>query len=94
MIALQLEIELLKELNHKNIVRYIGSSQTKETLNIFLEFVAGGSISSLIARYGKFNETLIRVYTRQILEGLEYLHANRLIHRGEDNTKHESTRLI
>eukprot|EP01017_Pseudomicrothorax_dubius_P050829 TRINITY_DN9681_c0_g1_i1.p1 TRINITY_DN9681_c0_g1~~TRINITY_DN9681_c0_g1_i1.p1 ORF type:complete len:498 (-),score=111.85 TRINITY_DN9681_c0_g1_i1:232-1725(-) len=79
--ALQIEIELLKQLKHKNIVRYIGSSQGKDVLNIFLEYVAGGSIASLLNRYGPFKEKLIRVYTKQILEGLEYLHANRLIHR-------------
>lgn len=39
--ALELEIEILKQLNHKNIVRYIGTSQDEEYLNIFLEYVAG-----------------------------------------------------
>lgn len=41
----------------------------------------GGSITSLIEKYGKFNENLIRTYTTQILEGLEYLHANNVVHR-------------
>lgn len=41
----------------------------------------GGSISSLLYRYGKFNETLIRKFTQQILKGLEYLHAHEVIHR-------------
>lgn len=42
----------------------------------------GGTISNLLEKYGKFNETLIRVYVKQILEGLEYLHARNTIHRG------------
>ena len=46
-----------------------------------MEYVAGGTITSLLNKYGKFNETLIRVYTQQILEGLEYLHYNQIIHR-------------
>jgi len=32
-------------------------------------------------KYGPFNENLIRVYTRQILQGLEYLHVRNTIHR-------------
>jgi mitogen-activated protein kinase kinase kinase 3 len=50
-------------------------------LHIFLEYVAGGSLQSLIKKYGYLNERLIQIYTRQILEGLEYLHMNKIVHR-------------
>ncbi len=39
--AIKMEIELLSKLNHKNIVRYIGTQQQKDNLNIFLEYAAG-----------------------------------------------------
>lgn len=78
---IQQEIDILSQLHHKNIVRYLGTSRDDQHLNIFLEYVAGGSISSLLNRFGKFNESLIRVYTKQILEGLEYLHSHKIIHR-------------
>ena len=78
---IQQEIDILSQLHHKNIVRYLGTSRDGQNLNIFLEYVAGGSISSLLNRFGKFNEPLIRVYTKQILEGLEYLHSHKIIHR-------------
>ena len=42
--ALELEIELLSNLNNKNIVRYIGTARTKTTLNIFLEYVSGRTL--------------------------------------------------
>jgi serine/threonine protein kinase len=61
---LQQEIEILEKLHHKNIVRYFGSNRDDEFLNIFLEYIPGGSIASLLEKYGKFPETLIRVYTR------------------------------
>ena len=35
----------------------------------------------MLKKYGTFKETLIRIYTKQILEGLEYLHSHNVIHR-------------
>lgn len=46
-----------------------------------MEYAVGGSIANLLKKYGQFNEILIRVYTKQILEGLEYLHYHKIIHR-------------
>lgn len=51
-------------------------------LNIFLEYVPGGSIHSLLKKFGGLPEDIIRTYTRQILLGLEYLHAHNIVHRG------------
>eukprot|EP00798_Chlamydomonas_sp_ICE-L_P022851 gene22851-30025_t len=78
---LEQEVALLSQLNHANIVRYIGTKREGASLFIFLEYVAGGSISSLITRFGPLEEDVIRVYTRQLLSGLAYLHAQRTVHR-------------
>ena len=80
--ALQSEIELLMQFEHPNIVRYLGTSRSQERLNIFLEYISGGSIAYLLKKYGKFNESIVRQYTLQILKGLEYLHWNKVLHRG------------
>jgi mitogen-activated protein kinase kinase kinase ANP1 len=77
----QAEVALMRKLEHPNIVRYLGTSRDDEMLNIFMEYVPGGSISSLISRFGKFSETVVRVYTKQILAGLVYLHEHQIIHR-------------
>lgn len=78
---LEEEVKLLQNLSHPNIVRYLGTAREEEALNIFLEFVPGGSISSLLGKFGSFTETVIRMYTRQLLLGLEYLHSNHIMHR-------------
>jgi serine/threonine protein kinase len=79
--ALETEITLLTPLCHDNIVRCFGCERVGEELNIFLELVPGGSITSLLQKFGPFPEAMCSVYTRQLLSGLEYLHANRIIHR-------------
>ncbi|KAE8076995.1 hypothetical protein FH972_015606 [Carpinus fangiana] len=78
---LEEEVKLLKNLSHSNIVRYLGTAREDESLNILLEFVPGGSISSLLGKFGSFPESVIRMYTKQLLLGLEYLHKNGIMHR-------------
>nr|CAG4714090.1 unnamed protein product [Naegleria fowleri] len=78
---IQREINLMKGLRHENIVQYYGAEVNGTTLNIFLEFVPGGSVSSLLRRYGRLSEDVTRQYTIQMLKGLKYLHDNRIVHR-------------
>lgn len=79
--SLENEIQLLRNLRHTNIVRYIGTEVTPSSLSIFLEYVPGGSIKSLIEKFGGLEESVTRSYTRQLLLGLEYLHRNGIAHR-------------
>lgn len=79
--ALQQEIDLMKQLNHANIVRYRGTQRTADELHIFMDFVPGGSISSLLQRFGPLSEGLCCMYAAQILRGLAYLHGRRVVHR-------------
>ncbi|ESQ35976.1 hypothetical protein EUTSA_v10006999mg [Eutrema salsugineum] len=78
---LEEEVKLLKNLSHPNIVRYLGTVREDDTLNILLEFVPGGSISSLLEKFGPFPESVVRTYTKQLLFGLEYLHNHAIMHR-------------
>ncbi|KAF9221524.1 hypothetical protein BS17DRAFT_809903 [Gyrodon lividus] len=75
------EIDLLKNLNHPNIVKYKGFVKTREYLYIILEFCENGSLHNICKRFGKFPESLVAVYICQILEGLVYLHDQGVIHR-------------
>ncbi|KAI0075090.1 kinase-like protein [Panus rudis PR-1116 ss-1] len=75
------EIDLLKNLNHPNIVKYKGFEKTREYLYIILEFCENGSLHAICKRFGKFPEPLVAVYISQVLEGLAYLHDQGVIHR-------------
>jgi len=80
---LEMEIALLGTLNHPNIVKYLGTERNNVSneLSIFLEHMPGGSIAELVSRFGKLDESVIRKYTREVLEGLIYLHDKGIIHR-------------
>ncbi|NXW54288.1 M3K19 kinase, partial [Eurystomus gularis] len=75
------EVDLLKTLKHVNIVTYLGTCLEDNILSIFMEFVPGGSISSIINRFGPLPEIVLRKYTKQILQGVAYLHDNCVVHR-------------
>ncbi|KAG1147023.1 hypothetical protein G6F37_011854 [Rhizopus arrhizus] len=81
--ALYREISLLKDLEHINIVQYMGYDCNSDEgfIYIFLEYVPGGSIASLLNQYSTFDEQLTAFFTLQILQGLEYLHDKGILHR-------------
>uniref|UniRef100_A0A3B3WEB0 Protein kinase domain-containing protein n=1 Tax=Poecilia mexicana TaxID=48701 RepID=A0A3B3WEB0_9TELE len=81
--ALECEIQLLKNLRHDRIVQYYGCLRDLEhrKLTIFVEFMPGGSIKDQLKAYGALTEKVTRRYTRQILQGVSYLHSNMIVHR-------------
>ncbi|EXJ77782.1 STE/STE11/CDC15 protein kinase [Capronia epimyces CBS 606.96] len=79
--VIMLEIDLLKNLDHPNIVKYHGFVKTPETLNIILEYCENGSLHSISKNFGRFPENLVALYMSQVLQGLVYLHEQGVIHR-------------
>ncbi|CAN8106471.1 unnamed protein product [Discula destructiva] len=78
---IEAEIDLLKNLHHDNIVKYVGFVKSQDCLNIILEYCENGSLHSICKSYGKFPENLVGVYMTQVLQGLQYLHDQGVIHR-------------
>lgn len=50
-------------------------------VDIILEYVPNGSLRMALNKCKYFDETKTAIYTKQILEGLQYLHKNNIIHR-------------
>ncbi|KAI1339878.1 hypothetical protein F5Y15DRAFT_407151 [Xylariaceae sp. FL0016] len=79
--ALDQEIDTMQNLDHVNIVQYLGCERKETSISIFLEYISGGSIGSCLRKHGKFEEPVVSSLTRQALSGLAYLHREGILHR-------------
>lgn len=79
--ALEAEIELLKNIQHERIVMYYGTELSETYVSIFMEYMPGISVHDHLKQHGRLNESLTKKYTRQVLEGVSYLHSNLIVHR-------------
>ena len=73
------EIEILKTLDHPDIVRIIESFNTKNSYILITEYCEGGELFDQVKN--QLSETQIAVIFRQLLSGLAYLHSNNIVHR-------------
>ncbi|KAH3664000.1 hypothetical protein OGAPHI_004714 [Ogataea philodendri] len=79
--AIKGEMTVLEMLSHPNIVQFFGVEVHRDRVYIFMEYCSGGSLASLL-EYGRIeDESVIQLYTLQMLEGLAYLHQFGIVHR-------------
>jgi hypothetical protein len=79
--SLKKEMEILQKLHSPHIVEYKGCELIEGNYCMYTEFLSGGSLSKLIFNLGSLPEITVKAYTRQIVEGINYLHLNGIIHR-------------
>uniref|UniRef100_A0A6A7GAQ7 Cytokinesis protein sepH n=1 Tax=Hirondellea gigas TaxID=1518452 RepID=A0A6A7GAQ7_9CRUS len=80
--GIEAEIGFLHNFNHRNIVIYKETIQEGDYLNIILEYVENGSLSTILKKFGgRFPESLVAIFISQVLSGLQYLHSQNVIHR-------------
>lgn len=79
--SIEQEISLMENLKHDCIVQYSGTERNEKYIYIFMEYCSEGSLQQMLEKEGVFPEPLIKAYTKQILEGLAYLHSEKIVHR-------------
>ena len=80
------EINILKTLNHPNIVKLEEVKKNTDFYYIVMEYINGGGLSDCLKKYmdkyGKaFSEAIVQHLMRQILNALVYIHDKKIIHR-------------
>jgi len=80
------EIEIIKNIKNENIIEYIDSYSKKNKLNIIMNYCKKRDLNKKIEKRfnnGKqhFKEKTILNYLKQILNGLKFIHQNKIIHR-------------
>ncbi|KEZ45942.1 hypothetical protein SAPIO_CDS1329 [Scedosporium apiospermum] len=76
------EVQIMRQLDHPNIVKLIEFSESKEFYYIVLELAPGGELFHQIVRLTYFSEDLSRHVITQVAKALEYLHEEKgVVHR-------------
>ncbi|XP_026110435.1 tyrosine-protein kinase JAK2a [Carassius auratus] len=78
------EIEILRSLQHENIVRYKGVcySAGRRNLRLVMEFLPFGSLRDYLSKNKeRFDHMKLLLYASQICKGMDYLASRRYVHR-------------
>jgi len=76
------EIELLKTVDHPNIIKFHEVYDNNSKYYLVTEFCKGGNLEELIkSRKDKFSEAEIRTFMWQIVLSINYLHQRKIAHR-------------
>ena len=82
-ICLKQEVEVLKKLDHPNIVKYFDTYEDESFLQIVMEYIPGENLLQVIKqkKINKFDEKQASFMIKNLLKAVLYLHNNNIIHR-------------
>ncbi|KAF1813635.1 Pkinase-domain-containing protein [Eremomyces bilateralis CBS 781.70] len=75
------EMQIMKELNHPNIVQYVDYLDFDKHLYIIMEYVPFGDLQGYLQMKRYLKEPLAKQMSRQILKALKHLHQKMITHR-------------
>lgn len=79
--AIANEAIIVSQLQHPNVIKYYYITDNVNYLNIYMEYFSGGDLLNYVNKYQYINEcNSFNIFT-QLIDAVEYLHDNEIIHR-------------
>ena len=75
------EINILKKLNHINVIKIYKINEDDEKYYIVMEFCESGELFHYIVQHKRLNEDEASFFFYQLINGLEYIHSENIVHR-------------
>lgn len=77
---LRAEIEIMKRMNHKNIIKFHEVFENESDLYIVMELCTGGELFDRIKAAGHYSEAGAAAILRQMVEAIAYMHSQKIAH--------------
>ena len=80
---LQREANIMSRLNHPRVVALFEVCSSKDFFCLALDYFPGGNLCDLVQNHprGRIEEEQARIFFKQMVEGLSYIHGEGIIHR-------------
>ena len=75
------EIEIMGQIDHKNVVKLFELYDEPKKKNLVMELVTGGELFDRIVAMGNFTEKKAATILHTLCEALDYMHDKKIVHR-------------
>lgn len=75
------ELNILKEIDHPNIVKLYELYQDEKFYYLITEYLSGGELFDRIQKKKHFSEQDAAKYMRQVMSAVSYCHSKNIVHR-------------
>lgn len=79
--AIMDEVNILKQIDHPNVIGITNMIDTTDTMYIVLELVTGGELFDHLVDHGAYSDERARDIFGQMLQAVKYLHGKGIAHR-------------
>ena len=74
------EIEILKSIDHPNIMKIYEFFEDEKNIYLINEFCGGGDVAGINNKYGIFPEFFLRYIMYQVFLAISFMHSNKVVH--------------